>query len=118
MPTPTFPVSALTYKVLVFIAKLPPVVFDHYTLLSYLAYTPCPCDSDDGDEESDTDDEERLDTEDDDEEESEEDDEEEDDEEKITIGDDVKLELTDINNLTNPSIKVNDPILDDIEVLG
>jgi len=35
--------------------KLPPVVFDHYTLLSYLAYTPCPCDSDDGDEESDTD---------------------------------------------------------------
>ena len=44
--------------------------------------------------------------------------EEEDDEEKITIGDDVKLELTDINNLTNPSIKVNDPILDDIEILG
>ena len=28
MPMPTFPVSASTYRVLVFIAKLPPVVFE------------------------------------------------------------------------------------------
>ena len=35
--------------------KLSPVVFDHYSLLSYLADTPCSCDSDEDDTESDTD---------------------------------------------------------------
>lgn len=44
--------------------------------------------------------------------------EEEDDEEKLTIGGDVSLEITDINNLNKP-VSINDsPILDDIEVLA
>ena len=44
--------------------------------------------------------------------------EEEEDEEKITIGDNINLEITDINNLNTP-VTVNDsPILNDIEVLG
>jgi hypothetical protein len=44
--------------------------------------------------------------------------EEEEDEDKITIGDNISLEITDINNLNTP-VTVNDsPILSDIEVLG
>jgi hypothetical protein len=43
--------------------------------------------------------------------------EEEDDDDQLQIGDEIKLELGDINDLNGP-ISVNPPILDDIEVLG
>ena len=42
--------------------------------------------------------------------------EEEDDDEQLQIGDEIKLELGDINDL-NSAISVNPPVLDDIEVL-
>ena len=42
--------------------------------------------------------------------------EEEDDDEQLKIGDEIKLELGDINDL-NSAISVNPPVLDDIEVL-
>ena len=41
-----------------------------------------------------------------------------DDEERIQIGEEVKLEISDIANLTTPSIKLTPPVLNDIEVLG
>ena len=44
--------------------------------------------------------------------------EEEEDEEKIKIGDSINLDITDINNLTTPSIKLEPPVLEGIEVLG
>ena len=42
----------------------------------------------------------------------------EDDEETIRIGEEVKLEISDIANLQSQTIKLAPPVLDDIEVLG
>ena len=42
----------------------------------------------------------------------------EEDEERIKIGEEVKLEISDIANLQSSSIKLAPPVLDDIEVLG
>ena len=49
--------------------------------------------------------------------ENEDDEEDEDDDDQLQIGDEIKLELGDINDLNRP-VSVNPPLLDDIEVLG
>ena len=45
-------------------------------------------------------------------------DDEDDDEDFLTIGDEVKLEMTDINDLNRASTHLNPPILEDVEILS
>jgi len=44
--------------------------------------------------------------------------EDDDDEDCLTIGEEVKLEMTDINDLNRASTKLNPPILEDVEILA
>ena len=45
-------------------------------------------------------------------------DDDEDDDDCLTIGDEVKLEMTDINDLNRASTHLNPPILEDVEILA